>query len=104
MACRTDQNQSSGRAVPGRAEAGGLCAGIAVACRKSADKTFSLLLDPLHYINTYKKFGGVIFRRTTPQIKAEGGLWDTSMDLYNHVNARPRESEREWVFNFGNKI
>jgi hypothetical protein len=67
-------------------------------------KTFSLLLDPLHYINTYKKFGGVIFRRTTPQIKAEGGLWDTSMDLYNHVNARPRESEREWVFNFGNKI
>jgi len=38
-------------------------------------KTFSLLLEPLHYINKKKGFGGVIFRRTTPQIMNEGGLW-----------------------------
>lgn len=67
-------------------------------------KTFALLLEPLHYINAVKGFGGVIFRRTTPQIKSEGGLWDTSMDLYPFVDAYPRESEREWIFNHKNKI
>ena len=61
-------------------------------------KTFALLLEPLHYINAVKGFGGVIFRRTTPQIRNEGGLWDTSMDIFPYVGATPRESSLEWVF------
>lgn len=67
-------------------------------------KTFVLLLEPLRHLNTVKGFGGVIFRRTSPQIRNEGGLWDTSMTLYPHAGAKPRESVLEWVFQHGNKI
>lgn len=66
-------------------------------------KTFCLLLDPVPDIGV-KGFGGVIFRRTSPQIRNEGGLWDTSMLLFPHLNAVPRESNLEWVFPKGVKI
>ncbi len=68
-----------------------------------AGKTFSLLLDPLRDINT-KDFGGVIFRRTTPQIRNQGGLWDTSMGLYIHAGGKPKESTLEWDWPKGVKI
>lgn len=67
-------------------------------------KTFSLLLEPLHFINNVKGFGGVIFRRTTPQITNEGGLWDTSMEIYPFVGASPRGSKHDWVFKYDNKL
>lgn len=67
-------------------------------------KTFSLLLEPLHFINKVKGFGGVIFRRTTPQIMNEGGLWDTSMEIYPFVGASPRGSKHDWVFEYDNKL
>lgn len=66
-------------------------------------KTFTLLLDPLRDIDV-DGFGGVIFRRTSPQIRNEGGLWDTSMGLYTHMNAKARESLLEWVFESGSKL
>jgi hypothetical protein len=66
-------------------------------------KTYSLLLDPLRDVKT-PGFGGVIFRRTTPQIRNQGGLWDTSMDIYSHAKAIPRESTLEWIFEYGVKI
>ena len=60
-------------------------------------KTYALLLEfPRHIDNP--GWGGVIFRRTSPQIKLEGGLWDTSMSLYPLLNAEPRESTLEWLF------
>lgn len=60
-------------------------------------KSFGLLLDPLrHYQN--KKFGGVIFRRTSVQVRNEGGLWDESMNVYPYFHAHPRESVLEWRF------
>lgn len=60
-------------------------------------KSFGLLLDPLrHYKNPV--FGGVIFRRTSVQIRNEGGLWDESMMLYPQFLAEPRESYLEWSF------
>jgi hypothetical protein len=61
-------------------------------------KTYSLLLEPLRHRNV-KGFGSVIFRRTSPQIRNEGGLWDTSMDIFPFVGAKPRESSLEWEFN-----
>lgn len=66
-------------------------------------KTFGLLIDPLRDIHI-KNFGGVIFRRTSPQIRNEGGLWDTSMDIYPFVGATPRESSLEWLFPKGGKL
>ena len=66
-------------------------------------KSYALLLEPLRHITTKKGFGAVIFRRTTPQITNEGGLWDTSVSLYNGI-AKQRESSREWIFSNGNKL
>lgn len=61
-------------------------------------KSYALLLEPLRHITTVPGFGGVIFRRTSPQIRNEGGLWDTSEKLYPAVGADPRESILEWSF------
>jgi len=48
-------------------------------------------------------FGGVIFRRTTTQIRNEGGLWDTSATIYPYIGAQPKESYLEWIFpKYGN--
>ena len=66
-------------------------------------KTFGLLMEPLRHVNN-EKFGAVIFRRTSPQIRNEGGLWDTSEDLYANVRATPKESTLEWVFPSGMKV
>ena len=67
-------------------------------------KTFTLLLEPLRHINV-KDFGGVIFRRTSPQIKAQGGLWDTSLTLYNKIpGAIAKETNSSWSFSSGSKL
>lgn len=66
-------------------------------------KTFGLLMEPTRHTNV-PGFGGIIFRRTSPQIKLEGGLWDTSVKLYLALSATPRESTLEWIFPKGQKI
>jgi len=68
-----------------------------------AGKTFSLLLDPLRYIKN-PDFSAVIFRRTTPQIKAPGGLWDESMKLYPIVSGKANHTYLTWEFPKGSKI
>ncbi len=66
-------------------------------------KSFALLLEPLrHYDN--KRFGGVIFRRNTTQVRNEGGLWDESMNIYSLFRARPREAQLEWIFPEGPRL
>lgn len=63
-------------------------------------KTYALLLDPLrHYENG--EFGAVIFRRSTTQVRNQGGMWDESQKLYPMVMATPRESILEWTFPSG---
>jgi len=68
-------------------------------------KSFGLLLDPLRYISTVKGFGAVIFRRTTPQITSQGGLWDTSSALYTTLGAVQNRTDLKWVFPpYGNAV
>lgn len=74
---------------------GGAAAGVG--------KTFALLLEYLRHINN-KQWGGVIFRRTSPQIRNEGGLWDTSMTIYPGAGGEPKESSLEWQFKSGCKL
>lgn len=63
-------------------------------------KSFGLLIDPLrHHKNP--RFGGTIFRRTSVQVRNEGGLWDESMHIYAPFGAKPRESFLEWRFPSG---
>lgn len=60
-------------------------------------KSYGLLLDPLRHYNN-PLFGGVIFRRTSVQVRNEGGLWDQSMRIYSLFRAKPREAFLEWRF------
>lgn len=58
-------------------------------------KSYALLLEPLRHFNN-PRFGGVIFRRTSVQVRNEGGLWDESFSLYSQLGCHPRESSLEW--------
>lgn len=66
-------------------------------------KSYALLLEALRHYNN-PKFGGVIFRRETPQIRNQGGLWDQSMELYSQVNGHPRQHDLEWKFPSGMRM
>lgn len=66
-------------------------------------KTWGLLLEPLRHINN-RKFGAVFFRRSTVQIRNEGGLWDESADLYQPIGGHPREHRLDWKFPSGATI
>lgn len=64
-------------------------------------KTYGLLLDFL-YQHDIENFNGIIFRRSTTQVRNPGGLWDESMNLYNHIHgANPRQSILRWDFESG---
>lgn len=67
-------------------------------------KTFSLLLEPLRYVQSNPEFGAVCFRRTSPQIRAQGALWDTSMGLYPAAGGTPKESTLEWNWTNGGRV
>lgn len=60
-------------------------------------KTYALLLDIVRYLDV-KDFGAVIFRRTTPQIRNLGALWDTSGEIFPYLGGVPKESTLEWDF------
>jgi hypothetical protein len=61
------------------------------------------LIEPLRHIHN-PEFGAVIFRRTYPQIRSEGGLWSESMTLYPAMGGQPRESMLDWAFSDGGRI
>lgn len=43
----------------------------------------------------------MIFRRSIPEIRNAGGLWQTSLKIYPHLGAKPQESELQWQFPSG---
>lgn len=63
-------------------------------------KSWALLAEPLRHIGN-AAFGGVIFRRTTVQVRNEGGLWDESMQLYPRLGGKPKLAGLEWHFPSG---
>lgn len=71
-----------------------------------AGKSYALLLEPLRH-SANPGFRSVIFRRTIPQIKNEGGLWDTSKQVYTPLrdpagrSAKSTEQPPKWVFPSG---
>lgn len=66
-------------------------------------KTWALLMEPLSHIDN-PGFGGVIFRRTTVQVRNEGGLWDESAKMYPLVGGVPKEAGLWWKFPKGASI
>lgn len=71
-----------------------------------AGKSYALLLEPVRHSGN-RGFRSVIFRRTIPQIKNEGGLWDTSKQVYGGLrdlagrSASPTEQPPKWRFPSG---
>jgi predicted phage terminase large subunit-like protein len=63
-------------------------------------KTWALLLEPLRHVSN-GEFGAVFFRRSTVQIRNEGGLWDESAKLYPAIGADAKEHNLTWAFPSG---
>jgi phage terminase large subunit-like protein len=66
-------------------------------------KTFGLLLEPTRHIEN-QNFGAVFFRRETPQITNEGGLWDESRKIYPFLGATSLKQPYQWTFPAGSKV
>ncbi len=66
-------------------------------------KTWGLLMEPVRHKDV-PGFGAVVFRRTYPQIMAQGGLWDASAKVYPLAGAVPRVSDCEWRFPSGARV
>jgi Terminase large subunit, T4likevirus-type, N-terminal len=66
-------------------------------------KSYALLLEPLRHI-TNPNFGAVYFRRTSVQVRNEGGLWDESIKLYPFAGGKPREHDLWWRFPSGASV
>lgn len=63
-------------------------------------KTYALLMEAARNVAT-RGYYGVIFRRTTTQIRNQGGLWDDSTNVYVGMGGVARESTLEWRFPSG---
>ena len=68
-----------------------------VALLGAASKSYALLMEPIRHIRN-PGFGAVIFRRTSPQISNEGGLWASSEELYPLNNGVPITNPYRWTF------
>jgi len=66
-------------------------------------KSFCLLMEAVRYTDN-PQYGAVIFRRTSPQITNEGGLWDESMAFYSDLGGRPNLSTLDWRFPSGSNV
>jgi len=66
-------------------------------------KTWGLLMEPLRHVSN-PGFGAVFFRRSTVQIRNEGGLWDESAVLYPQIGGDPKEHTLSWAFPTGASV
>lgn len=68
-------------------------------------KSMALLMDACRIKELENpRYNAVIFRRTYPEIRNEGGLWDESSYWFPAANGRPIETRLEWRFPSGAKI
>lgn len=68
-----------------------------------AGKSTALLLESMRHTEV-QDYGGVIFRRSYPEIRMAGGLWDEAMKLYPYIGGLPNASRMEWVFEDKSKV
>lgn len=66
-------------------------------------KTWSLLSDPLKHVDV-GGFGCVEFRRTMPEVTAEGGMWDESLKMYPDFGGVPNLTKHSWTFPSGARV
>lgn len=66
-------------------------------------KTYALLLDPL-YDYYHPGFRGMIFRKTSVQLRNAGGVWDESAKIYPFIGGKANESKLSYTFPSGSKV
>ena len=66
-------------------------------------KSYYLLFEAAKHVDL-PGYRAVIFRRTTPQITAGGGLWDTAGQMYPHLFGKPNHSELLYKWPIGSQI
>ena len=67
-------------------------------------KSWALLLEAIRNVHL-SNFGAVIFRRESPQITNQGGLWDASSEIYPYLGAKPRGAgSLDWTFPSGARV
>lgn len=66
-------------------------------------KSWALLLEPVRHLQN-PDFGAVIFRRTSPEVTNEGGLWDESAKLYPLLDGVPKVGTLDWEFPSGANV
>ena len=65
-------------------------------------KSYMGLMDLLKWVHL-SKFRGVVFRRTTPQLRGVGGMWDTSMTMYGNSFNKLKISSKDMKIEFPSK-
>lgn len=68
-----------------------------------SSKSFSILMEILRYIDN-PEFTATIFRRSTPQIKNQGALFDEALKLYSKFGAVAREHLLDFKFPSGARV
>ena len=58
-------------------------------------KSYVLNMIPLRYVDC-PNFNGIMFRRTTVQLKGQGGMWDCSNEIYNQLPKHNRPNMRDY--------
>jgi predicted phage terminase large subunit-like protein len=66
-------------------------------------KTWCCLAEPLRFL-PLGLFGAVIFRRSMPEVMAEGGLWDEARQMYAPIGADPKPSSHTITFPSGMRV
>lgn len=67
---------------------------------RGGGKSWALLFEVLRYCEN-SRFTAVLFRRTFPQVAAQGGLWDKSNEMFPLVSAIANKSNFKWTFTSG---
>ena len=70
---------------------------------KGGGKSFGVRAAPCYYLDN-PDYHAVIFRRSLPQIKKPGGMWDKSYQIYSALGGYPRVSELKWIFPSGASV
>tara|TARA_R110000803_G_scaffold13482_1_gene37875 strand:- start:21758 stop:23182 length:1425 start_codon:yes stop_codon:yes gene_type:complete len=65
-------------------------------------KSYMGLMDLLKWVHL-PKFRGVVFRRTTPQLKGVGGMWDVAQSMYGDVFNKLKISSKDSKVTFPSK-
>lgn len=61
-------------------------------------KSYGLVLDAGVLATKHKNFGATIFRRTSKMVMTQGGLWDTSEEIYPYVGGQGTKGKMRWEF------